>query len=364
MRILFDALPARFGGIATQVISLSRAWQDVAPNDHAKWIVSTQFAAEVAFPADAVYPVDVSSPRGLWQPIAQTKAVLTLAKCDRPDVIMAMVPQVSLFAPGIPEVVFVHDMRHHARPDQFTQVQLFQRWIAYRRAYARATALVVPSVRTRDDIIRWLPHLSSKPIFVVPHGCDHVMAKDRPPDRDVAIGFGHTKNKNPRLLVDAWSRLHRQAQNIPTLTITGCTPSTASDLERHAETLGIKHIVRVMPFLSPDAFSRLQDRAALILFPSDYEGFGLPVLEAMRQSIPIVITPESALLEVAGGHATVAEDASPQALADAASLALTCTSESVVCAQRYSNSYTWARSARELRAVLREVALGRRGPRH
>ncbi len=74
----------------------------------------------------------------------------------------------------------------------------------------------------------------------------------------------------------------------------------ASVLER-----GLGDVVTVRPWLSTEEFQRTFTSASLVVFPSDFEGFGLPALEAMRLGIPVVVTPDTALLEVTGDMATV-----------------------------------------------------------
>ena len=70
--------------------------------------------------------------------------------------------------------------------------------------------------------------------------------------------------------------------------------------------LGLSDLVTVRPWLNRAEFQRCFTSAALVVFPSDHEGFGLPAVEAMRLGIPLVITPDKALLETTGGLATVA----------------------------------------------------------
>ena len=69
--------------------------------------------------------------------------------------------------------------------------------------------------------------------------------------------------------------------------------------------MGLADLVTVRPWLNRTEFERSFVSAALVVFPSDYEGFGLPAIEAMRLGIPLVITPDKALLEATGGLVTV-----------------------------------------------------------
>ena len=78
----------------------------------------------------------------------------------------------------------------------------------------------------------------------------------------------------------------------------------------------------------------------------------------MRLGIPVVITPEPALLEVAGGQATVMEDWTASALADAVTLARSKTPEELDAARRRAEEFTWAGMAREVRSMLEAISAG------
>jgi glycosyltransferase involved in cell wall biosynthesis len=123
-----------------------------------------------------------------------------------------------------------------------------------------------------------------------------------------------------------------------------------------AEALGVSRWVRPLPYLPQADFDEIRGHASVVVFPSDYEGFGLPVLEAMRSGVPVVITADRALLEVAGGHAVVAEAWTPQELSRAVERALSVSDCSVAAAQAYASRFTWREAARQTRDVLAAAA--------
>jgi glycosyltransferase involved in cell wall biosynthesis len=99
--------------------------------------------------------------------------------------------------------------------------------------------------------------------------------------------------------------------------------------------------------------------ADLVVFPSDFEGFGLPVVEGMLLGKPVVLGPEPATTEVAGGHAAVAADWTPAALADAVRRARALAGAELEAARAWAATFTWERTVRQTRELLASLAAGR-----
>jgi glycosyltransferase involved in cell wall biosynthesis len=88
------------------------------------------------------------------------------------------------------------------------------------------------------------------------------------------------------------------------------------------------------------------------VFPSDYEGFGLPAVESMRLGIPVVVTPEPALLEVTGGLATIMDGWDAAALARAVPAARRSSEEALQAGVARASTFTWRRTAGDVRDAL------------
>ncbi|MDX6276869.1 MAG: hypothetical protein QOJ72_997, partial [Nocardioidaceae bacterium] len=99
--------------------------------------------------------------------------------------------------------------------------------------------------------------------------------------------------------------------------------------------------------------------ARAIVFPSDFEGFGLPVVEGMSLGIPVVIGPEQATMEVANGHAVVMADWTAASLADAMMSAERLSPDEVSAARAWGRTFTWERTVRETRQMLEALAKSR-----
>ncbi len=123
-------------------------------------------------------------------------------------------------------------------------------------------------------------------------------------------------------------------------------------MEAGAAARGIGDLVTLRPWLDDHEFQQQFTSASLVVFPSDYEGFGLPAVEAMRLGIPVVVTPEPALLEVTGGLATVMDGWDAPALARAVPLARRTSAEDLRAGVEHVSTFTWQRTARDVRAAL------------
>ena len=166
--------------------------------------------------------------------------------------------------------------------------------MSYGIGYRQADAIVCISQRTHDDLLAAHPFLRSRRVTVAQLGADHVLTwPDRRPG-DYALAFGQWGNKNVDLVLEAWSVL-RSRSEAPPLVVVGLTAEGRTAVEAGAAARGIEGLVTVKPWLSEPEFVQVFTSAALVVFPSDYEGFGLPALEAMRLGIPVVVSPDRAL---------------------------------------------------------------------
>ncbi len=162
---------------------------------------------------------------------------------------------------------------------------------------------------------------------------------------EYALAFGQWGNKNVGLVLDAWARLQRDGGDPPPLVIVGLPEAERAKVRADATARGLGELVTVKPWLDPDEFRRQFTGASLVVFPSDYEGFGLPALEAMRLGIPVVVTPDPALFEVTGGLATVMDGWDAAALARAVPVARSLRAEDLERGVKHASAFTWGRTA-------------------
>jgi glycosyltransferase involved in cell wall biosynthesis len=351
VKIVIDAMTAEFGGIRTYVDQLVGAWETSFPNDEVH--VAVPAGSTIAAEARWRHELRVRRPSTLGRPLAQTFALHRLVLAVAPDAVLAAMPSTTLRRSPRPIAVVVHDLRHELRPQQFSLARRVLRRVSYARAYAVADGFISVSARTQGDLHRLQPSTRGRASAVVHHGADHVRTWPAP-DRDgPAIAFAHHTNKNPDLIIEAWEVLATRG-SVPRLMILG-VGGDRERLQGEIDRRGLRDAITLAPYLPEDDFRRTVSSAAMIVFPSDFEGFGLPVVEGMSLGKPVVIGPDKATIEVAGGHAVVMTDWSPTALAEAVEAAGRMADAAVETAQEWGESFTWDRAARQTRELLSEL---------
>lgn len=350
MKLVVDAMGAEFGGNRTHVDQLLRRWHSVCPDDELHVLVPA--GSTLQTPGHVRHELAVPRPRNLFRPLAQTRELRRLVKSVRPDAVLATAPATTLRRLGVPLGVFVHDLRHELRPEQFSRGRRLIRKIAYGRTFRIADGFIANSARTLADLRQQHPGAALMPGVVVHHGADHVLGWPAPSRRGTALAFGQHTNKNPDLVLRAWSKAVQRGDEVPDLTIVGASSSLRRRLLQIivAENLGDR--VTLAPFLEDQAFKRLSASASMIVFPSDFEGFGLPILEGMLLGKPVVISPEPGSVEAAGGHATVMLGWEPDQLADAIVAAMSVSDDELRRAADWAATFTWDATVRKTAEAL------------
>ncbi len=120
--------------------------------------------------------------------------------------------------------------------------------------------------------------------------------------------------------------------------------------------LGLESRVRLLGFCSDAEIEALYRSAAALLFPTYYEGFGLPILEAMACGLPVVAGSLGAAPEVAAGHAEIADPMDVDDMAAALDRALDMGAARRAAAASHARGFSWEKSAQATRAAYAEAA--------
>ncbi|WP_456697810.1 glycosyltransferase [Aeromicrobium sp. P5_D10] len=354
MRIVVEAMCAEFGGIRTYVEHLLAKWSEAFPEDELHVIVPIGSSLPTA--GHVRHEIAVRRPASIGRPLAQTKSLRRLTRQLNSDAVLATLPSTTVLKPGRPMAVVLYDLRHELRPEQFSRKRRILRRISYSRGYQLADGIISISQRSLDDLHERHPSTRATPSAVAHLGADHVEQWPSPAGVGPCVTFAHHTNKNVGLLVDGWSELVRRGGDVPPLLMLGVPRSQQDELIAQLTAQDLNEYVQLAPFLPEDRFQQVMAEAEMVVFPTDFEGFGLPVVEGMLLGSPVVIGPERATNEIAGGHATIMSEWSPTALADAVTAAGAMTADQREAARDHAAAFTWVRTVRQTRAMLMQLA--------
>ena len=232
----------------------------------------------------------------------------------------------------------------------------------YRRTLARAAAVTVPSAFTAA---RYRAHRLPGDPVVIPNGVAPVAEQDGARDGPTwFLHVGHLeRRKNLDLLLTAYARAAAAGPSpFPELIFAGRDAGRGTALHRRARTLGIADRVTFAGTVSEEELHRLLSGARALLFPSRYEGFGLPALEALARGTAVCAADAGALPEVVGDAGTVLSPRDPSAWARAMGDCASTTSPVAARTARRARaaSFSWNEVARSTVALWRGVARGER----
>lgn len=221
--------------------------------------------------------------------------------------------------PGVrvPSVVTVHDVSFLTHPSTYEPRGLdFYRAASQR--LSRASQVITVSAHVRDQLVErgLVPGDRISVIHEAPSASLDAAADSRPIDGEYALMVGTLQpRKNHVHVARAWVR-SKAARRMPLL-VAGALGYRGVEIVRSVRTLDPQARVRFIGSVTDAMLGRLLRHASLMLQPSLDEGFGLPVLEAMRAGAPCVVSDIGALREVAADAALFVDPQDPEALTDA-----------------------------------------------
>ena len=288
MRVVIDGVPIRGMSVGIVVEHLLRGFEELGAGDEIHLVVGP--SAEIAIPDSVtVHTSDPRVPVGR-RVVAQSLVVPRVARQVKADVVLGVTPATTMTPLPCPRALIVYDMRHELRPEQFPTRYRLMRTLSYDIGYFQADAIACISGRTKRDLLAAHPRLRNRLVEVTYLGGDHV--RQWPPAAQggerYAIAFGQYANKNVDLVIDAWAILAALEETLP-LVVTGLNPEALDHVAARISQLGLADLVIPLPWLPIAELRQRFAGAALVVYPSDFEGFGLPAVEAMQLGIPLVI---------------------------------------------------------------------------
>jgi glycosyltransferase involved in cell wall biosynthesis len=255
-------------------------------------------------------------------------------------------------------VVTVHDLIYARYPEAHAGIRSLGMRLLVPLAVRRADRVIADSESTRRDLIELL-RTSGERIDVVPLGLGAVQ-RDEPPtasevrsdfdlgDRAVVLSLSAKRpHKNLGALIGALALIPTDRR--PLLVLPGYPTWHEGELRARARELGVADDVRFLGWLGSREIEGLWEVASAFVFPSLYEGFGLPVLEAMARGVPVACSNAASLPEVAGDAALLFDPGDEATIARAIETLLSDPAEAErlrAAGRERAATFTWERSAR------------------
>lgn len=299
-----------------------------------------------------------------WEFVYAPRLLNLLARRARVDLLHLTMPM-PIGAGGPPVVLTVLDLTPVLAPQWFTLPTAIRARHWLWQSLRRAAAIVTISQHTKADLLRVVPELAV-PVRPVLLGSFLEQVEDSVPLPAGVSAPGYLLSvgtleprKNLGLVLEAYSKLVGRLPTAPPLVVVGGAGWKTEDLGALATRLGVADRVVRLGFVSDEQLYALYSHAAALLYPSRYEGFGFPILEAMGCGCPVITSNNSSLPEVVGEAGMLIDADRPAQLANAIHLLLT--QPGLAAAMRLAGlerarGFSWERCARETVAVYREVA--------
>jgi glycosyltransferase involved in cell wall biosynthesis len=266
---------------------------------------------------------------------------------------------------SIKRVVTLHDITPLLFPQMHPRARVMAYRLLARWSLNRCDRIIVDSNNTRHDLVE---HGFARPgkIVTVPLGVVSNFAT-RP---GVRPGLRHERSrpfmltvgvleprKNHALLLEVLQRLHRQGEEIDLIIVGRDGWRWVNPVDR-PEYANLRHSVQIRKDIPDDELGEIYKNAAVFVYPSYYEGFGLPILEAMACGTPVVASSTSSLPEVGGNAALYADPHDAEGFADKVLLLLrdhNLRQRMVAAGFERAKEFSWLRTARHTLSVYQSL---------
>lgn len=301
----------------------------------------------------------IAGPQKLWTfvglPLALTR--------DHPvsDVVFSPTHYVPRWIAS-PRVMAIMDLSYLKYPHMFRPHDLHQliHWTRYSVRLARAILTISQYSKSAIMNAYGVPE---KRIVVTYPGLTMPMTQTKGNDLgDYILSVGTLQpRKNFVRLIQAYSRIAAKYPDL-TLVIVGKKGWLYEDILLAPKKHGVAERVYFMDFVSDRDLSALYKNAKAFALPSLYEGFGIPVLEAMSLGTPVIVSNTSSLPEVAGEAGIYVDPESVESIADGLTLALSenrdAAKKRMVAARKQVEKFTWEKAAKQTLEVLEKIGKG------
>jgi glycosyltransferase involved in cell wall biosynthesis len=298
-------------------------------------------------------------PAGVEPVALDARSQIIRMSLGMPRLLRRLRPRVAHFQYALPpfapaaSVVTVHDVSFALGPQMMGARDRAIFRLVVPRALRKAARVLTGSEWTRRELVARYGLPEAK-VVVAPYGVDSSFSPEgeRAGGEPYVLFVGSLESrKDPATALEALALVDGDLR----LVLAGPAKHGVEDLRRAVRALGIEHRVAFRGYVDQSQLAALYRGAACLVLPSLYEGFGLPVIEAMASGTPVVTTTAGALPEVAGDAAVLVEPGNAGALADGIERALTDAVRLRAAGLERVKRYRWEETARITLGVYRDL---------
>lgn len=298
------------------------------------------------------------------------RLVYTLpAMCQRWQADVLHVTYIGPFFVPCPLVVTVHDVAFKHHPEFFSPRDRLLFATLLPVTLQRASAVITVSRHARQEIIALFPYLSGK-VHVTPEAASTLFrpigeegslqtVRSRYGIRsEFILAVGNLQpRKNLLRLISAFASVRHRMKSVQ-LVVAGKAQWKSSAIYAEVKRLGLESDIVFTGYVSDEDLALLYNAAKVFVYPSIYEGFGLPILEAMACGTPVVTSNTSSMPEVAGDAAILIDPYQEEQIGDAIQQVLTNPDLRLSLSEKglkHAQRFSWHRTAQETVRVYQTV---------
>lgn len=299
--------------------------------------------------------IDLKIPGKIGSPMSPLSISMRLPKESRKGDIFWSAGFFPPLYSNMPSIVTVHDLTHLRF---YSAAHSMYYNYVLKNLYKKCKAIICVSGYTRNEFINW-SGVPENRVHVVLNGVDGSFYENTEtlnlPYRYILYPGNHRSYKNLNRLIIAYARSNLPKSGID-LVLTGCSNP---DLIKTAVSESVLDHLHFAGYLSDEDLPRIYKGAEAIAFLSLYEGFGLPIIEAMASKVPVVTSNVSSMPEVAGKAALLVNPYSIEDIADSLNSIVfdsQLRQNLVSLGIRRAKEFDWEKSSKKLWGIVRDVS--------
>lgn len=275
--------------------------------------------------------------------------------------------------PGVrgKRVTFIHDMAYRSCPHTVAKKTRMWLKLSMKRSCKHADHIVTVSAFSKKEIVSYL-HIPENKISVIPNAVDHTVYRPDYTEEQIQKVLNRLRieheyflyigtiepRKNLERLIGAYARLCREREHVPQLVLAGKKGWLCDGIYKKASNLNLEKKILFLGYICQEDSPILMCGAKAFVFPSLYEGFGMPPLEAMACGTPVITSNTTSLPEVVGDAGICVNPKSSREIYQAMKRILDEDELRAKLQKRgleRAGGYTWAKSAEMLMEVYRRL---------